>query len=181
METLGFSHMEVHYCDSSYRYMLAHAIFISGNSTGGNTLTLQNENSTRISIPPLPSQDLTLVGNVAISGQQLVIGSVRQVALSVDSGDITLQVNPGFQFSNGIVFGNATMALRPVGTSGRLGVGVSVAASPTGTIQSAGGTRSSKGTPVLDTDDVGFSFDSDGNTGLFAFGGLCFTTSLSPP
>lgn len=43
---------------------------------------------------------------------------------------------------------------------------------PLATMHSGGGVRAAKGSGSSNTDDVGFSFDADGDTGLFAVNGL---------
>lgn len=94
-------------------------------------------------------------------------------------GDFIVSSRTNMRFATGmpgwsITTPVATTSKMSILSNGRVGIGTTT---PLSKLQVVGGIRANKGNGNTDTSQVGFSYDEDGDTGVFAIGGTPFNGS----
>ena len=108
---------------------------------------------------------VTVQGNMTSVSGALLLGADATPAF-VSSGDADpLQLNPRGVFTAGVLIGHNDLSIsRTTGTHVVVG---GTSAQAAGTLRSLGGVRAAAGVSSTPDGDAGFSFDEDGNSGLF--------------
>ena len=121
------------------------------------------------------SEGLSVHGTVSMNVSELSLGlGLQKPVLRTSDDNDLLTVNPSNQFASGIVVGSNLLRVFGSASSPHVVVG---AAPPAGSLRSSGGVRASSGLPALSHDDMGFSFDEHGHSGLFFDHALTGTNS----
>jgi len=119
-----------------------------------------------------PTQRLQIIGNILVKGTNSFINVNDEAVVNLGDTNHYIKAVNGVGLRLGTFLAEDALVVQQ--STGNVGIGTD---NPRAKLDVIGGIRAQKGAPANDSGNVGYAFETDGDTGMFAEGGDEFTGS----